>query len=219
MGLNPDFGAALAERGMTSGTTLQCSPSVDNCGTADGKTFSCTVALDWEGQPHAVTFDLDRPVLDQFIMACPPSIAMNIAEALNSPTRKGWTIRFDQPVVVSIEGRLGTKQPLRSGRSFVPILVASVMGQTAGEALSACLALVAIGREGAPIFDGTVDDDEHLGKLRRRVVAIGRVLDRQGGIELMRKAYEGAMRFLAQENIFIGRWVEAVWDGIGDWRG
>ena len=216
-----DFGTVLSGLGMTTGCALHFNDFlVCNCGTPDGKRFSCTANAIQGGQPCAATIDLDRAILDQLIMACSPTMAMGIADGLKSRPPTGWMLPFDEPVVVEIEGRLGEKQCAQNGEVFIPIIATSIKGQNGYEPLSATLALVAIGREATPVINQTGKTyDKKRQQLRARVVEMGRLLNQQGGIDLMRKIFEAAVRYLSDERIVIGRWVECVWDGIGEWRG
>jgi hypothetical protein len=220
MEMMPDFGKALLERGMAPEGDVHLNDFlVANCGTPDGSTFSCTCNVTLEGRPYALTIDMSRALLDHLIIACPPGIAKSIVDALASRPGNGWTLQFDEPARVSASGQLGAEQHAGNGEVFVPLIASTIKATDRFEPLSATLALVAIGREAAAFFEGEPGDDAERRRLRSRVKEIGQLLDAQGGIELMREVYEAAVRYLADEEIVLGRWIESVWDGIGSWLG
>jgi hypothetical protein len=121
-------------------------------------------------------------------------------------------------VTINVRGKLGDVQ--RSSRdTFVPLVVTEIEPTLNPVPVSAAAAMIAIGREIAPFMNGENSDEEALNAIRSRMLTIGRKLDETGGIELMRSVFGGAMQFLVDEGIHVGRWIESVWDGIGQWLG
>ncbi len=219
MAFAPDLGIYLLTNGTRRDTDLTFNGMlVPQLGTSDGAAFCCTVNATFDDGEYALTIDMDRACLDELIMSCPGNTAQMIASALQERAGESWSMRMPEPVLINVTGKLGESQQSAHDQ-FVPLVANKIEPSMAPEPIAAVAALIALGREAWPFMEREDSEaKEQIQNFRSRLVTVGQRVNAAGSIELMRNVFKAAVRFLADEEIHLGRWIESVWDGIGQWR-
>ena len=220
MAFTPDLGIYLVTKGVKQDTDLTFNGMlVPQLGTPDGAIFCSTCNASFDGGEYALTVDMDRARLDELIMSCPGNTAQMIINALQERAGQGWSVRMDEPILVDVTGRLGESQQ-SSREKFVPLVASKIEPTLALVPIAAVAALIALGREVGPFMNrDDPEAEDEIRALRSRVVAVGQKVDAAGSLKLMQSVYNAAARFLAEEDVHVGRWIESVWGGIGQWMG
>jgi hypothetical protein len=215
-----DLGIHLMELGLSPDTDLVFnSVIVTQLGSPGGGSFRSTSNASFDGSEYAMTIDMDRARLDEFIMACPGDTALSILDVLKERPIGNWSIQLQDPGTIDVSGSLGdVLHNMLDIFSVAPLVAQKIEPSLAPAPVSATVALVAVGREFLPFMNDADFEKVKLQALRSRVVSIGQKLNELGGINMMRSVFNAAVRFLLEEDIHVGRWFESVWDGIGEWR-
>lgn len=214
--LKADFGMHMQSCGLAEGGSIEMSFVIGELGTSGKELFSVSAT----SERFCATIDMDRDGLDQLVLACPGDLASMVLQATREANQPGPLIEFPDPLKISVSGTLGAVH--RNMREeFRPIVVQEITGPDGLVPVSAGLILVDLGAMMSALDEaGLCDPNEPRWQAaRQRVRRLGERLNEFGGIECMRGVYTPAVQLLTDKDIHIGRMIESVWSGIGDWYG
>ena len=209
----PDYGIYLHSWGLMEGGSSTMPFLFAHIVSVDGDTFCASAS----SEQFCVTVDMDLDGVDQLVLACPGELAAVILRGVRECRGSGEIAKFPEPIEVTVIGTLGRLQRTKT-EPFRPIVVKQIIGPSGIVPVSAALLLVELAMMLEVLDEGLIDLPLWEAT-RERIRQLGDHLNNQGGFELMKSVFYGAIRYLAEADIDVGRCIEMMWDGIGEWRG
>jgi hypothetical protein len=87
----------------------------------DGGSFTATGETQDEGRTYAFTIEMDRPRLEQLLLASDRATAMEIIRKIYDSSDGSWALTLNAPIVAAVTGQLGTVEQSPS-EPFVPLI-------------------------------------------------------------------------------------------------